>query len=57
MNLALGAVYAWSIFVRPLEAEFGWTRAQVSTILTILVLVFGLTFIIGGRMQDKLGAV
>ena len=23
MNLALGAVYAWSIFVRPLEAEFG----------------------------------
>jgi OFA family oxalate/formate antiporter-like MFS transporter len=55
MNLALGAVYAWSIFVRPLEAEFGWTRAQVSTILTILVLVFGLTFIIGGRLQDKKG--
>jgi OFA family oxalate/formate antiporter-like MFS transporter len=55
MNLALGAVYAWSIFVRPLEAEFGWTRAQVSVILTILVLVFGLTFIIGGRLQDKKG--
>jgi OFA family oxalate/formate antiporter-like MFS transporter len=55
MNLALGAVYAWSIFVRPLEAEFGWTRAQVSVILTILVFVFGLTFIIGGRLQDKKG--
>ncbi len=55
MNLALGAVYAWSIFVGPLEKEFGWTRAQVSTILTILVLVFGLTFIIGGRIQDKKG--
>lgn len=57
MNLALGAVYAWSIFVRPLEAEFGWTRAQVSTILTILVVVFGATFIIGGRLQDKKGPV
>ena len=55
MNLALGAVYAWSIFVRPLEGEFGWTRAQVSTILTILVVVFGLTFILGGRLQDKKG--
>lgn len=55
MNLALGAVYAWSIFVRPLEAEFGWTRADVSTVFTILVFVFGLTFILGGRMQDKLG--
>ncbi|MGH7362311.1 MAG: L-lactate MFS transporter [Candidatus Methylomirabilales bacterium] len=55
MNLALGAVYAWSIFVRPLEAEFGWTRAQVSTVFTILVFVFGLTFIAGGRLQDKKG--
>lgn len=55
MNLALGAVYAWSIFVRPLEAEFGWKRADVSTIFTLLVFVFGLTFIAGGRLQDKLG--
>ncbi|MGH7371112.1 MAG: MFS transporter, partial [Candidatus Methylomirabilales bacterium] len=55
MNLALGAVYAWSIFVRPLEAEFGWKRADVSTVFTVLVFVFGITFIFGGRMQDKLG--
>jgi len=55
MNLALGAVYAWSIFVRPLEQEFGWKRADVSTVFTVLVFVFGLTFVLGGRMQDKLG--
>ncbi|MFN3476924.1 MAG: MFS transporter, partial [Candidatus Methylomirabilales bacterium] len=55
MNLALGAVYAWSIFVKPLEAEFGWKRADVSTVFTILVFVFGLTFILGGRLQDKKG--
>ncbi|MGH7409483.1 MAG: MFS transporter, partial [Candidatus Methylomirabilis sp.] len=55
MNLALGAVYAWSIFVRPLEAEFGWKRADVSTVFTVLIFVFGITFIFGGRMQDKLG--
>jgi OFA family oxalate/formate antiporter-like MFS transporter len=55
MNLALGAVYGWSIFVAPLEKDFGWTRREVSTIFTILVLVFGLTFILGGRMQDKKG--
>lgn len=55
MNLALGAVYAWSIFVLPLEKEFGWKRADVSTVFTILVFVFGLTFIAAGRLQDKLG--
>ncbi|MCI0483303.1 MAG: OFA family MFS transporter [candidate division NC10 bacterium] len=55
MNLALGAVYAWSIFVAPIEKEFGWKRADVSIVFMVLVAVFGITFIIGGRMQDKLG--
>jgi len=55
MNLALGAVYAWSIFVAPLEKEFGWKRADTSMVFTILVFVFGLTFILAGRLQDKLG--
>jgi OFA family oxalate/formate antiporter-like MFS transporter len=55
MNLALGAVYAWSIFVAPIQKEFGWSRADVSVIFMVLVAVFGLTFIAGGRIQDKLG--
>lgn len=55
MNLALGAVYAWSIFVAPLEKEFGWSRADTSMVFTILVFTFGSTFILAGRLQDKLG--
>ena len=55
MNLALGAVYAWSIFVAPLEKEFGWSRADTSMVFTILVFMFGSTFILAGRLQDKLG--
>lgn len=55
MNLALGAVYAWSIFVAPLEKEFGWTRADTSLVFTIIVVVFASTFILAGRLQDKLG--
>jgi MFS transporter, OFA family, oxalate/formate antiporter len=55
MNLALGSLYAWSVFVAPLEKEFGWKRADTSTIFTIAVVVFALSFILAGRLQDKKG--
>jgi len=55
MNLALGTLYAWSIFVAPLEKEFGWKRAQTSNVFTIAVVVFALSFILAGRLQDKFG--
>src|SRR3989454_5139695 len=55
MNLALGSLYAWSVFVLPLEKEFSWTRAQTSWVFTIAIVTFALTFILAGRIQDKLG--
>ncbi len=55
MNLALGTLYAWSVFVAPLEKQFGWKRAQTSNVFTIAVVVFALTFIVAGRLQDKFG--
>ncbi len=55
MNLALGTLYAWSIFVAPLEKEFGWKRADVSFVFSIVVLVFALSFVVAGRIQDKKG--
>ena len=55
MNLALGSLYAWSVFVAPLEKEFGWKRAQTSDTFGIAVVVFAITFILAGRLQDKFG--
>jgi OFA family oxalate/formate antiporter-like MFS transporter len=55
MNLALGTLYAWSVFVAPLEKQFGWKRADTSMVFTIAVVVFALTFVVAGRIQDKLG--
>jgi OFA family oxalate/formate antiporter-like MFS transporter len=55
MNLSLGSLYAWSIFVAPLEKEFGWNRAQTSWVFTIAVFVFGMSFVIAGRLQDRIG--
>lgn len=55
MNLALGSMYAWSVFVAPLEKEFGWKRADTSLVFSWAIAVFALSFILAGRLQDKLG--
>ena len=55
MNLALGSLYAWSVFVLPLEKEFGWTRGQTSWVFTIVVISFAISFIVAGRLQDRRG--
>ncbi len=55
MNLALGSLFAWCVFVAPLEKEFGWKRTDTSSVFTWAVVVFALTFIVAGRLQDKFG--
>ena len=55
MNLALGSLYAWSVFVLPLEQEFGWSRAETSWTFTIAVVTFAASFIWAGRIQDMRG--
>src|SRR5215510_15478423 len=55
MNFALGTLYAWSVFVAPLEMQFGWKRADTSLVFTIAVIVFAITFVVAGRIQDRFG--
>jgi len=55
MNLALGSLYAWSVFVLPLEKEFAWTRADTSWVFTIAIVSFAASFVLAGRIQDRRG--
>ncbi|MBI4460055.1 MAG: OFA family MFS transporter [Acidobacteria bacterium] len=55
MNLALGALYGWSLFVPALQQELNLTREQASNIFSIAIAVFAVSFLIGGRLQDKKG--
>ena len=55
MNLALGSLYAWSVFVLPLEKEFGWKRAETSWVYTIAIVCFALSFVVAGKIQDLKG--
>ncbi len=55
MNLALGTLYAWSVFVAPLEKQFGWKRTETSMVFTVAVAAFALAFLVAGRLQDRFG--
>lgn len=55
MNLCFGAAYAWSVFLGPLQSEFGWTRAEVSVAFTVSIACISMGVLIGGRWQDRKG--
>ena len=55
MQLCLGAVYGWSVYVRPLMEAFGWTRSQVTLAFTLSIAFLGVGTIIGGLLMDRRG--
>ncbi|OFV96539.1 MAG: hypothetical protein A3F68_02715 [Acidobacteria bacterium RIFCSPLOWO2_12_FULL_54_10] len=55
MNLSLGAIYGWSLFVPALRSDLTLTAQQTSLVFAIAIGVFAVSFLIGGRIQDKKG--
>jgi MFS transporter, OFA family, oxalate/formate antiporter len=48
-------LYAFSVFIKPLNAEFGWNRTEISMAYGLCVLVLALTSFLSGRMSDRYG--
>lgn len=55
VQVCLGSVYAWSVFVKPLTATEPWSLTQVSTTFTMAMACLGIGTVIGGWWQDKVG--
>lgn len=55
MQICLGAVYAWSVFVKPLVSTEQWSLTQVSLSFTLNVFFIGVGTVIGGLWLDSAG--
>jgi len=55
MQLALGAVYAWSVFRVPLARQFGWSISEVTLTFTISIFVLGISAFFGGLWLNREG--
>jgi OFA family oxalate/formate antiporter-like MFS transporter len=55
VQVILGTVYAFSVFVAPLEQEFGWSRTTTQWAFSLALATFAISMIPAGRLQDRLG--
>jgi OFA family oxalate/formate antiporter-like MFS transporter len=55
MQVALGAVYAWSIFRIPLTMAYGWTVSEVTVAFELAISVLGLAAFLGGLWMRHAG--
>jgi OFA family oxalate/formate antiporter-like MFS transporter len=55
MQMALGAVYAWSVFRVPLAEKFDWSISQVTLTFTISIFVLGIAAFFGGLWLNRQG--
>lgn len=55
LQMALGAVYAWSVFRIPLATQFGWSISEITLTFTIAIFVLGVSAFVGGLWMNRHG--
>ena len=55
-NIAIGSYYAWSVFVRPLQAEFGWSRLETTSVASVNMAMLAILYNVAGRFIGRFGA-
>ena len=54
IQLALGAIYAWSAFTKALQSEaFGFSKTETQAIFSAGLASFGIVMILAGRLQQR----
>ncbi len=55
VHVSIGAVYAYSVFKKPLLAELGWEPTQTAWAFSIAILFLGLSAAFLGPMVERMG--
>ena len=55
IQMCLGAIYSWSVFVGPLKDVFSYSTTQTQIVFSLALATFALVMIFAGKLQDKMG--
>ena len=53
--VSIGALFAYGVFFKEFQAEFGWSRATISGASSLAFLIMGAVGILAGRLNDRIG--
>ena len=56
LTLGFGTNSTISVFMKPFEQEFGWSRAEISMAFTLLTVGCAVGGIVWGGLSDRIGA-
>ena len=53
MMAAIGIIYIWSVFILPIEEEFGWPRNKISLVFTVTMVCLSSGIAFGGFIHRQ----
>lgn len=55
INLTIGVLYSWSVIKSALVQQMGWTSSEASLPYAVAIVVWAITQLFAGTVQDKIG--
>jgi len=55
VHLCIGSVYAWSVYVNPIQEQLNWTLTDVTITFSIAILFLGLSAALMGKFVERNG--
>tara|TARA_B100001063_G_scaffold228728_1_gene240309 strand:- start:1960 stop:3216 length:1257 start_codon:yes stop_codon:yes gene_type:complete len=55
VHICIGSVYAWSVYVKPIQEQMSWTLTDVTIAFSIAIFFLGLSAALMGKFVEKNG--
>ena len=53
--VCIGALFAYGVFFKDIQAEFGWSRATISGASSLALFMMGSVGVLAGKLNDRIG--
>ena len=55
VHICIGSVYAWSVYVKPIQEQMAWNLTDVTIAFSIAIFFLGLSAALMGKFVEKNG--